>query len=304
MSASKKEVLAYFGMVLNTTITGLSFIFMKLALSHTTPLDLLAHRFTAAMAVMVLLLLFGLMKMPRFDPAKLKPLLFLALFYPILFFTLQTIGMKYSAASEAGIIFAITPILTLLSAIVFLKEKTGFLQKAGIFLSVAGVLYIILKTNSSIGNSNPKGVILLLLSVLCIVAYYTLGKKIGPRFSAVELTALMTILAFLTFNIWAVVVHLQHGTISQFFVPLKQTAFLIPVLYLGILSSLLTAFLSNFALTAIPASKIAVFNNLSPIISIVGGILILNEKLLYYHILGGILVLTGVAATVFFKKRG
>ncbi len=299
----KKEVLAYFGMVLNTSITGLSFIFMKVALKHTTPLDLLAHRFTAAMVVVVGLWAAGLIRFPRFDKARLKPLLLLALFYPVLFFTLQTFGMKFSTASEAGIIFAVTPILTLLSAMIFLKERTSWLQKLGILLSVGGVILIILKTNSHLGASDPRGVVLLLLSVLSVVTYYTVGKKAGQRFSALELTVLMTFLAFVTFNLWAAFVHYQTGTLNQFFVPLKQPGFLIPVLYLGILSSLLTSFLSNFALTAIPASKIAVFNNLSPIISVLGGIFILYETLYAYHIVGGLLVLTGVAATVLFKYR-
>ncbi len=303
MRITKKELAAYAGMALITIITGLSFIFMKFALRYTNPIDLLAHRFSSAFIVIVLLQLIGLVKVPRFTKENLGSLLLLALFYPVLFFLLQTFGVKYSTASEAGIIFAITPVLTMVSAMIFLKEKTSLIQKLGIILSVLGIFYIIFKTGNTGGETDPKGLILLLLSVISIVAYYTFGKKRGTNFSPVNLTILMTYLAFVFFNAWSLINHWHEGTISLFFEPLKETGFLIPVLYLGILSSLLTSFLSNFALTAISASSIAVFNNLSPLVSIAGGIIILHETLFVYHVIGGIMVLTGIIATIAYKGK-
>ncbi|MCK9291680.1 MAG: DMT family transporter [Bacteroidales bacterium] len=303
MRITKKELAAYAGMALITIITGLSFIFMKFALRYTNPIDLLAHRFSSAFIMIVLLQLIGLVKVPRFTKENLGSLLLLALFYPVLFFLLQTFGVKYSTASEAGIIFAITPVLTMVSAMIFLKEKTSLIQKLGIILSVLGIFYIIFKTGNTGGETDPKGLILLLLSVISIVAYYTFGKKRGTNFSPVNLTILMTYLAFVFFNAWSLINHWHEGTISLFFEPLKETGFLIPVLYLGILSSLLTSFLSNFALTAISASSIAVFNNLSPLVSIAGGIIILHETLFVYHVIGGIMVLTGIIATIAYKGK-
>lgn len=191
----------------------------------------------------------------------------------------------------------------MVSAMIFLKEKTSLIQKLGIILSVLGIFYIIFKTGNTGGETDPKGLILLLLSVISIVAYYTFGKKRGTNFSPVNLTILMTYLAFVFFNAWSLINHWHEGTISLFFEPLKETGFLIPVLYLGILSSLLTSFLSNFALTAISASSIAVFNNLSPLVSIAGGIIILHETLFVYHVIGGIMVLTGIIATIAYKGK-
>ena len=113
----------------------------------------------------------------------------------------------------------------------------------------------------------------------------------------------MTLLAFIVFNGFSVATHIQSDTLSQFFNPLVHREFLWAVLYLGVLSSMFTAFLTNFALAQVPASQIAVFNNLSPLVSIAGGILILGETLFTYHIIGGVLVLSGVAMTVFFKHK-
>ena len=129
-----------------------------------------------------------------------------------------------------------------------------------------------------------------------------LGKVITAQFSTIEVTVGMTLLAFFVFNSFSIVSHIQNDTLSEFFSPLFYKEFLWTVFYLGVLSSLLTAFLTNFALSQVPASQIAVFNNISPLISIVGGIIILEETLFAYHILGGFLVLLGVAMTVFVAK--
>jgi drug/metabolite transporter (DMT)-like permease len=303
MPAHTTQNQAYIGLILVTIIIGLSFIFVKIGLRYAGAMDLLAHRFTAAAVSIVLLWAFGFIRLPAFNFAKAKSLLLLSLFYPLLFFALQTFGLEHSTASEAGIIFATTPIITLIAASFFLKEKTTFWQKIGIVLSIAGILYIIYFTGDISGSTTLKGLILLLLSVLAVVAYYILGKLVGARFTAMEITVWMTLLAFVVFNGFSIVGHIQNHSLAGFFDPLLHPEFLWAVLYLGVLSSMLTAFFTNFALAQIPASQIAVFNNLSPLISIAGGILILGETLFTYHIIGGLMVLLGVVMTVFLKYR-
>jgi len=303
MLMGKKQRLAYSGLIMATIIVGLSFIFVKIGLRYSGAMDLLAHRFTAAAIPIVLLCIFGVIKLPRVNFKKAKSLLLLALFYPLLFFALQTFGLQHSSASEAGIIFATTPIITLIAASFFLKEKTSLLQKAGILLSIIGILFIIYFTGGVSGSTTIKGVILLLLSVFSLVVYYVLGKVTTAKFSAIEITVWMTMLAFIIFNGLSIVTHIQNHTLSQFFNPLLHKEFIWAVLYLGVLSSMVTAFLTNFALANVPASQIAVFNNLSPLVSIAGGILILGETLFTHHIIGGVLVLVGVVMTVFLKRQ-
>lgn len=232
MSTPKKQRQAYIGLILITIIVGLSFIFVKIGLRYAGAMDLLAHRFTAAATSIVLLWIFGFIKLPRFSFRKAKSLLLLSLFYPLLFFALQTFGLEHSSASEAGIIFATTPIITLIAASFFLKEKTTLLQKIGIVMSIAGILYIIYYTGGVSGSTTLKGLLLLMLSVFVLVVYYVLGKVISAHFSAMEITVWMTILAFIVFNGFSIATHIQNHTLSQFFNPLVHMEFLWAVLYL------------------------------------------------------------------------
>lgn len=69
------------------------------------------------------------------------------------------------------------------------------------------------------------------------------------------------------------------------------------VLYLGILSSLVTSFMSNYALSVLEAAKMSVFSHVATLITIVAGVLFLHESLGYYHVIGGIAILGGGIVT-------
>ncbi len=304
MSKNTQQIRAYIGLTIMTLIVGLSFIFIKIGLKYVNVTDLLAHRFTAAFVSIVLLRIFNIIKTPQFNIQKFKVLLLLSLFYPLMFFSFQAYGMVHSSASEAGIVFSSIPIITLIAAGIFLKEKTSWLQKIGIILSVFGILYIIYhKTDFSGYETNLKSILILLLSVCSIVAYYIIGKSLGTRFSPIEITIWITVIAFIVFNSWSITNHLYNNTINDYIKPLFQAEFLWTILYLGILSTTLTSFLTNFALPVIPTAKISIFNNLSPIIAVFSGILLLNEQFFSYHIIGGLSVITGVIITLIFKPK-
>lgn len=122
-------------------------------------------------------------------------------------------------------------------------------------------------------------------------------------FRLIDLTYMMTAIGFLCFNMIAIFNHIRTGTINLYFQPFTNGAFLISILYLGVLSSLLTAFLSNYALTYIEASKMSVFSNLSTLLTIIAGVLSLNEQIVYYHMIGAVMIVLGILGTNFLGKR-
>ncbi len=294
---------AYFGLFLMTSIIGLSFMFVKIGLQYSSAIDLLAHRFSVALLLALLLLALRVIKLPRLNKQKIKTLVLLSLFFPILFFLFQAYGIQYCTSSEAGITFAMSPIVTLIVAQVVLKERTTILQKIGIFLSVLGILYIIFSNNQLSNSTDIRGFSLLFIAILSFTTYLVFGKKLGSQFKPIEITVWIILIACIFFNIWSVSSHLYAGTLEQFLMPFSESSFTWSVLYLGILSSIVTSFLTNYALPIIPASQIAVFNNLSPILAILGGVVFLDEKLYSYHIIGGSLVFIGIALTLIFKSK-
>lgn len=304
MEEKRKVVGAYAGLVLMTTIIGFSFIFIKVALQSAGPVDILAHRFSVA--ALSLLLYYGIVRrrLPRYDKGVIGQLLVLSLFYPILMFSLQTIGLQFTTASEAGIMSATAPIVTVIFAALMLKERNTLWQNLSVVLSVAGVMYIMYKNGlDGMSAETLKGDMIVLLSVVSMAFYFVLARRMTRKVDALDITFFMTLMAAVVFNIISMGLHVKEGSMGSYFVAFEDSSFMWSILYLGVLSSFLTSFLTNNALTVIPAGQVSIFNNFSPVIAVLGGVLFLNESLFGYHIVGGVMVLLGIVGVNVLKKK-
>lgn len=185
----------------------------------------------------------------------------------------------------------------MIAAAYFLKERTTMLQKLSTLLSVAGVIFIFVMKGTTIDLTNMKGTLLILLSALALAGYSVLARKLTLKLKVFAMTYVMTTIGFLVFNLMAVGQHLAQGTLSRYFEPFASPVFLVSILYLGVLSSLISSLLSNYALSKLEASKVSVFNHLATLVSIVGGFVFLNEQLAYYHMIGAAVIIAGVLGT-------
>lgn len=297
----KENHLIYLLAILYALITGLSFLFNKIALQITDPIDILAHRFTAAFIGALIPILFGWIKL-SVTKEKIKKILPLALFYPLLFFGFQTTGLQYATSAEGGILLASSPIFTLILASYFLKEESTLLQKISILISVAGVIFITIMKSATLDFHNILGIILLLFSSLSLAGYNVLGRVLTQDFSSLELSIVMITISFLCYNTIAIGKYIIHGNISQYFAPWSNVNFILSIIYLGVLSSFATSLMTNFILSKIEASRMSVFANLGTVISILAGMIFLKENIYSYHILGSIFIVGGVIGTNYFNK--
>ncbi|MFD3449014.1 DMT family transporter [Microbacteriaceae bacterium 4G12] len=293
---------AYAAALLYTFIIGFSFMFVKLTLTITSPLDTLAHRFTVSFLIASSLVMFGFIKL-NITFRNMLSILPVAILYPALFFTFQAFGLVYTSSSEAGIIQATVPIFTMICASYFLKERTTIWQKVSLLLSVSGVIYIFVMKGLGSHATSTTGVILILLSALSLTGYNVLARKMTKQFRLVDVTYMMTVIGFIFFNALSIGNHIAAGTMNLYFKPFTSSLFLVSILYLGILSSLLTAFLSNYALSIMEASKMSVFTNVSTLITMFAGVIFLQEELTYYHIIGATMIIIGVLGTNFLDKK-
>lgn len=298
----KKIKTAYISAIVNSIIVGLSFIFMKISLNYTDPLNILAHRFTISFITISIPVLFGWVKL-NISWGDMKKILPLSIFYPALFFTFQSFGLAYISSSEAGIINATVPIMTLILATFVLKERTTLLEKISVFLSVGGVAYIFLMKGIDFKSSSFIGIVLILLSAVSLSGYNILARKIVRKYRFIDVTYVMIFIGFISFNILSVTDRIYKGSLNTYFTAFSSQDFLISIIYLGILSSVVTSLLTNYALSIISAPKISVFNNLSTLVTVLAGVLFLSETLYYYHIIGMVVIIIGVVGTNLDKLR-
>lgn len=294
---------AYLAALSFSAIIGFSFLFTKIALGYASPLTNLAHRYTIAALVMVVLHQTKLIKvsLSRIDILSILPM---SLFYPLFFFIFQSFALQYISSSEAGILQALVPIFTLLLASAFLKEKTSLLQKFFLFLSVAGVVFIFLSKGANFGTETASfGFLLMLGSVLANAINNILSKSKGGRYRAMDMTAVVIFVGFITFNMLSLTSHYLDGNILAYVEPLGKLPYLISILYLGILASIVTGSLSIYAIVRLGASTVSVFGNLGTVLTILAGALILHEPIYSYHIIGATLIIAGILGMNLMRKK-
>lgn len=287
--------------MLNAAIVGFSFLFVKLALHHAGTLDTLAYRFAVSFVVMTIPVLFGKIRL-NFRSYPFYRILLLATFYPVGFFAFQTFGLQRSTSSEGGILFALTPVLTMILASVYLKETTTVLQKLSIFISVIGTVFIYAMKGTGLNLSNTLGIFLLFLSCLALAGYNVMARSLLRTYRPAEISYLMLGIGFITFLVGSLVDHAADGTLTHFIEPLSSYTFILSILYLGVMSSLVTALTANYALSKIEASKMSVFTNLSTIVSIAAGAIVLGEPVTTHHLIGSALIIAGVMGTNRFER--
>ncbi|HQA60879.1 MAG: DMT family transporter [Tepidanaerobacteraceae bacterium] len=293
--------LAYFFALLHTLITGLSFLFVKTALKFASPLDVLAFRFSASLLALMVPIMLKKIHL-NYAGKNLLQLCSLGLLYPIAFFFFQTVGLVFATSSEGGIIQSVTPIFTMILAAIFLKERTNNYQKIAILMSVAGVVYIFVMKGAGLDLSEVLGITLLLISALASAGYHILTRITTRQFSITEISFMMTLLGFVFFNAAAIIGHMARGSLDQFLTPLQNLEFVVSILYLGILSSLVTSLLNNYILKRIEAAKVSVFGNLRTVVTIFAGVYFLKEQLFAYHIIGSLMIILGVLGTNYAGK--
>jgi len=294
---------AYLAALSFSTIIGFSFLFTKVALEYASPLTNLAHRYTVAAIVLFILQQSKLIqvKLSKEDILSILPM---SLFYPLLFFMFQSFALQYISSSEAGILQALVPIITLILASLFLKEKTTFIQKFFLCLSVAGVIYIFLSKGANLGvETGILGFILMLGSVFSNAINNILSKYKGGQYRAIDLTVVVILVGFLVFNSLSLVTHFLSGNLMSYFEPLGHLSYLISILYLGILASIVTASLSIYAIVRLGASTVSVFGNLGTVLTIVAGAVFLHEPIYAYHIIGASLIIGGILGMNVFNSK-
>jgi len=287
-----KIILPTVSAILSSMIIGLSLLFTKNAVAIFPPLPTLAYRFSIAFLVMSILILLKIVKV-NYKDKNLKILLLFSMIQPVMFFTFQAYGMKYTSSSEAGIIMALTPIVIMVMSYYFLKENIMMRQRLFALLSVSGVIIISIMNGATSKNS-LLGPVLILLSVISTSAYTVMARKLSTSFTPMELTYGMMLVAAIFFNLCTFIFYRETFSATSYLSALQNRQFLITILYLSILSSIGTSFLSNYAVSKMDAAIVGIFANLSTVVSIFAGVFVLNENFYMYHFIGTVLILIGV----------
>ncbi|MBM7566118.1 DMT family transporter [Paenibacillus sacheonensis] len=279
--------------LLYAVIIGFAFLFTKQAMVYTNPVDMLAFRFTLSFLVLALPVAAGRVKLglPGGDWRRIVPI---GLLYPALFFGFQAYGLMVTTSSEAGIFQATTPVFTLVLASALLHERTSRIQKTAVFCSVGGVIFIMAMSGASVNGTSFGGIALLLASTFALSLYGVLVRRWRGEFTPFQMTYVMMTVGCVVFDGSALGRHAYAGTLGGVLEPFAHGGFIASLLYIALLSSVVSSMLSNYVLSRIEAYKMSLFINLGTFVSIVAGVAFEGDRLAYYHVIGALLIIGGV----------
>ncbi len=277
-------------------------MFTKIGLEVMTPMELISFRFLLAALVMTLLKVFKIIKVD-FKGKNIKMILLTSLCEPVLYFIFEVLGVSMTSTSEAGLMISLIPVFVAIFSMIFLHEKLRPSQIAFIVLSVSGVVFINMMKDKLSLSGSILGIVFLFIAIIASSFYNIGSKKSSESFTPVEITFVMMWVGAISFNGILTVTNIIKGTMESYFAPLSNSQAIIPLLYLGILSSIVAFFMVNYTISKIPVSESAVFANLCTIVSIFAGVVILKESFHWYDLVGAVMILVGVWGTVYFGEK-
>ena len=208
-----------------------------------------------------------------------------------LFNTFVYIGAHYTSAINLALIGTTTsPIMAIVLARIFLKEKIDRLKIAGMVLCISGVIFLL--SHGSIQNlltfQFTRGDGWILVAALCFAIYNTLVRKKPSGISPVNYLFIIfsfgTILLF-PFYLWEI----SHTNPVEW----NSNLFFI-ILYLGLGASVISYLFWNIAIGKLGAGRTALFGNLIPVFSSAEAALLLGEQFTWVHLASMVLVFAGI----------
>jgi drug/metabolite transporter (DMT)-like permease len=272
----KKQLKASLAALITNVIFGFSFLFSKVALSYSHPLVILAVRFTVAFAVLSLLWAIGVFKMSFKGKARGRILL-MALAQPVCYYVFELYGIKLTSSALSGVIISLVPVVVIILATVFLRERPTLRQVLFSALSLGAIAVISVLSNDGAQNTF-MGILLLLGAVLCASVFNVLSRKESKEYSPIERTYIMFLAGSVGFNLIAAAT-LGKSYVTEIISASVHIEFWGAIAYLAIASSIIAFLLYNYSTTILPPVKSASYSNLITVVSVLAGIFILGEIL-------------------------
>lgn len=197
-------------------------------------------------------------------------------------------GERRVDAGTAAMLIQVSPVLIAVLAAIFLNERFTAYLVGGLALAFAGVGLISLAADSSGGNGRDLlGVALCLLSALAYSISLILQKPLVARLPAIQVTWLAcTVGAIVCLPFLGQLIDQARAA------PVSSSLWLV---YLGVFPTAIAFTTYAYALRHMSASSLGVTTYLVPPITIVMGLVFLDEVPPTMAYVGGALALVGVA---------
>ncbi|MCI2285827.1 DMT family transporter [Colwellia sp. MSW7] len=210
------------------------------------------------------------------------------------FNTFIYIGLTSTNASNATILQSVIPIFILILSALWLKERVSAQQWLGVAISLTGVLMLITqgKLDHLLSLVFNIGDIYVLVGVLCWATYSIILRWRPPELDGFTFFGVTVLLgAFILLPFAGVEWYLADDIVWQ-----SKIAY--TIVYMAIFPSILAYIFWNKGVADIGAVKTGLFIHFMPLFGVILSSIFLNEPIYQFHIIGIVLILSGVYLVV------
>jgi len=277
-------------LILLSVLWGGSFLFVGISVKELTPLTIVALRVAVAACVLYLVLRLTGVPLPM-QPVVWRAFFGMGLLNNVVPFTLIVWGQSHIASGLASILNATTPLFTVLVAhVLTIDEKLTRQRLVGAAVGFSGVAVMV----GSDAMGAFGGHVLAQLAVLAAALSYGFAGVFGRRFRDLGVPPIATAAGQLTASS-AMLIPLALVVDRPWMLVMPSGVAIAALLGLALLSTALAYVLFFRLLASAGAANASLVTFLIPVSAILLGVTILGEELEARHVLGMVLIATGLA---------
>ena len=274
----RKQLLADLSLLAVVLVWGYTFVAIKNALAGITPFNFIAMRFIIAFIILIAVFRKRLSAINKYTILR-GGVVGVFLFFAYAF---QTVGLKYTSASNAGFITGFSVVLVPVFSAIILKVKPSIESTMGVVCAIAGLFFL----SYNEGYVINKGDILVFFCALAVafhilsVGYYT--KKTDSILLTIVQVGVVTILSVIAALIFEEPVMPRSTVVWQ--------AIIITSIFATVGAYLVQNIMQRFT----SSTHTALIFSGEPVFAGIFGYFLLGERLSSWSVLGCALILAGM----------
>lgn len=284
------EVGAHLLMIFGVLIFGLNYVVGRLAVGEVPAYTL---GFTRWMFAALVLLPFAWQHL-KTDREKLtsswKLLVLAGFLMPFMGAGVTYVALAHTTAVNAGVIQTSMPVMIVVLAWIFLRERTTAAQWAGTALAISGVLYLVARGDPQVllNLSFNLGDAILIACNLGLAGYSIAVKRLPPGIHPLSLLTCVCAVG--------AVIHMPFFAteIATGQIPSASPVSYISLAFVAIFPSIVAIMCWHNAIARLGAPRAGYYMYLTPVFAAIFGIPLLGETISLFHIIGGAVIIAGV----------
>jgi drug/metabolite transporter (DMT)-like permease len=197
-------------------------------------------------------------------------------------------GIKFTTPANSALLYAMTPAFVFILTSILHSERPSKMKALGITLALIGAAIIMFEHGAALHEGYTLGNILIFIAVIAWSLFTMMGRPLVLKYGALYVTGLNMIIGSLLY-LPIGLLSTDSGDISS-----MTSGMWLQVAYLALIASVINYILWYAALGKLEATRVAVFQNLQPVMTTAMALYLGRVTLTGEFLGGGVLALAGI----------